>query len=146
LQLGNRVLETPLTDYDQLRTLIGKYNASVSKGLHVDPSIVDIRDALSHGVYLRLIERVILFGSLVAGIPTPRSDADLLVILRESDRANPRDRIPEILQAMSPAPCPLDLFVATKNEVASETAGLVAVALSTGIDLLDQSPLPGSGS
>ena len=47
---------------------------------------------------LPALRRVILFGSLVAGIPTPRSDADLLVVLSESDHREPRDRVPEVLR------------------------------------------------
>ena len=84
------------------------------------------------------IERVILFGSLVAGTPTPRSDADLLVVVRTND-APPRDRVPVLLAAFSPLPCPLDLFVLTADEFAraqAEAQPLVREALAHGIDLL----------
>ena len=53
---------------------------------------------------LPAVRRVILFGSLVEGIPTPRSDADLLVVLSESDQRLPRDRVPEVLSALMPLP------------------------------------------
>jgi predicted nucleotidyltransferase len=85
------------------------------------------------------IERVILFGSLVAGIPTPRSDADLLVIVAESDHLEPRDRVPEVVRALKPLPCPVDLFVLTTAELArytSEKNPLVREALERGRDLL----------
>jgi len=85
------------------------------------------------------IQRAILFGSLVSGTPTPRSDADLLVVLEASAHDNPRDRVPEILHALSPLPCPLDLFVLTGEEVdrlKREDSPLVRTALTTGQDLL----------
>lgn len=68
-------------------------------------------------VRLPALRRVILFGSLVAGIPTPRSDADLLVVLSESDHRESRDRVPEVLRALLPLPCPVDLFVLTSEEL-----------------------------
>ena len=85
------------------------------------------------------IRRVVLFGSLVAGIPTPRSDADLLVILDSSPHREPRDRVPGLLLVLSPLPCPVDLFVLTAAEVeraAEQGSPLLRVALATGADLL----------
>ena len=83
--------------------------------------------------------RVILFGSLVAGIPTPRSDADLLVVVATSAHREPRDRVPDVLRALRPLPCPVDVFVLTSQELerhASEDDPLVREALSHGRDLL----------
>lgn len=85
------------------------------------------------------IQRVILFGSLVGSRPTPRSDADLLVIVKSSPHAEPSDRIPEILRALMPLPCPMDLFVLTVDELGrfeAEGSALVRTALQTGLDLL----------
>jgi predicted nucleotidyltransferase len=81
---------------------------------------------------------MILFGSLAAGIPTPRSDADILVVVETSERRG-RDRLPEILAAMSPLPCPVDLRVITVEELA--TAGqrgdpLLREVMKNGFDLL----------
>ena len=87
---------------------------------------------------LPALRRVILFGSLAAGIPTPRSDADLLVVLAESDHPQPRDRVPEVLRALMPLPCPVDLFVLTSEELdryAREGHPLVREALEHGRDL-----------
>lgn len=87
------------------------------------------------------IRRMLLFGSLQAGDATPRSDADILVVLDRSDRTNPRDRIPDILRAMAPLPCPVDLFVLTSDEVdrtEREQNPVVRLALDSGIDLLAQ--------
>jgi predicted nucleotidyltransferase len=85
------------------------------------------------------IRRVILFGSLVQGVPTPRSDADLLVEVSESSHAEPRHRIPEALRAFQPLPCPLDLFVLTSAEIEKlrkEGSPLLRAALEGGQDLL----------
>jgi predicted nucleotidyltransferase len=83
------------------------------------------------------IRRVLLFGSLVSGVPTPRSDADLLVEVSESAHAEPRDRVPELLGAFQPLPCPLDLFVLTSEEMErlGPSSPLVRLALATGLDI-----------
>jgi predicted nucleotidyltransferase len=85
------------------------------------------------------LQRVILFGSLTHGIATPRSDADLLVIVAESEHRAPRDRVPEVLRALTPLPCPIDLVVLTAEELdrhAREGHPLVREALAHGRDLL----------
>ncbi len=86
-----------------------------------------------------LIRRVLLFGSLAHGIATPRSDADLLVVVERSEERQPRDRTPEVLRALLPLPCPVDLFVLTAEEVerhAREGHPLLREALTRGRDLL----------
>jgi predicted nucleotidyltransferase len=88
---------------------------------------------------LPAVRRVILFGSLVAGIPTPRSDADLLVVVGETEHREPRDRVPEVMRALMPLPCPVDLFVLTAAELArytSEGNPLLREILEHGRDLL----------
>ncbi len=85
------------------------------------------------------IRRIILFGSLVNGIPTPRSDADLLVEVSSSAHEDPRDRGVEVLRAMSPLVCPVDVFVYTTrelNELAASGSPLVTAALRDGKNLL----------
>ncbi len=85
------------------------------------------------------VRRVILFGSLVAGIPTPRSDADLLIIVSESRHPEPRDRVPELMGALMPLPCPVDLFVLTAQEFERyerEKHPLLREVLAHGRDLL----------
>jgi len=80
-----------------------------------------------------------LFGSLVSGIATPRSDADLLVVLTASEHAEPRDRVPEVLRALIPLPCPVDLFVLTAEEFVRHARGdhpLLREVLRHGRDLL----------
>ena len=63
------------------------------------------------------VEKVVLFGSLVTGRQTPRSDADICVILREEDQRRPMDRIPEFLGFFLKTPVPVDLLVYTRDEV-----------------------------
>ena len=82
---------------------------------------------------------MILFGSLAGGVPTPASDADLVVVLRE---AEPRrmDRIPELLRILARAPLPLDLHPVTVEEWAEAVRRDDAFARrveAEGIDLLD---------
>lgn len=104
--------------------------------------IAELRLAVSRAAaQLPALRRVILFGSLVAGIPTPRSDADLVVVLSESDQREPRDRVPEVRRALMPLPCPVDLFVLTSEELdrhAREGHPLVREALAHGRDLLPE--------
>ena len=104
--------------------------------------IEDLRQAARRAA-LRLpsIRQALLFGSLTTGIPTPRSDADLLVVVEGSEHATMRDRLPAVLAAMTPLPCPIDLFVLTVDEVArarQEGDPFVREALAGGLDLLDQ--------
>ena len=85
------------------------------------------------------IKRVILFGSLASGIPSPRSDADLLIVVESSPHRHSRDRLPEALHALAPLPCAVDLFVLTLEEVdhfQREGSPLLRIALTTGKDLL----------
>ena len=86
-----------------------------------------------------VLHRVILFGSLARGTPTPRSDADILVIVESTTHAQQRDRIPEVLPALSPLPCPVNLFVLTMEETArlrAEGSSFYEMIQATGIDLL----------
>jgi hypothetical protein len=76
---------------------------------------------------------------MAAGIPTPRSDADLLMVVDAADHPDVRDRLPAMLAALSPLPCPIDLIVLTAEEVAqAQQRGdpLVREALGKGFDLL----------
>ncbi len=97
------------------------------------------RAALNARNRIPTIQRIVLFGSLVTGNATPRSDADILVVVEQSNHEQPRDRVPEFLKAFSPLPCPIDLFVLTSAEVEryrTEGSPLLRVALGTGIDLI----------
>ena len=91
------------------------------------------------------LRRVILFGSLARGIPTPRSDADIPAIVESSPHTEPRDRIPGVLEALSSLPCPVDLFVLTSEEAArlkAEGSSFLEMIQATGIDLLPSEAEP----
>jgi predicted nucleotidyltransferase len=103
--------------------------------------IEDLREAARRAaVRLPVMRQAILFGSLISGIPTPRSDADLLIVLDASEHAQMRDRVPAVLAAMTPLPCPIDLFVLTVDEferARREGDAFVREALARGLDLLN---------
>jgi HEPN domain-containing protein len=59
--------------------------------------------------------------------------------ITDFEHAHPRDRVPDLLRALSPLPCPVDLFVAIRDEferARQERSPLVREALATGIDLI----------
>jgi predicted nucleotidyltransferase len=60
------------------------------------------------------VESVGLFGSYAIDTYGPRSDADLLIVLRDSDKAF-RDRIPDFLPDGVSVPC--DVFPYTAAEI-----------------------------
>lgn len=79
------------------------------------------------------VEEVILFGSLAAGRPVPGSDADLLIVLRRSDRPF-LDRI--ALYAPTDVPIPVDVFPYTREEMermSAEGNAFIRSALTSGI-------------
>lgn len=62
-------------------------------------------------------DRIILFGSLVWGQPNQDSDIDLLVIVPDSDQP-PYRRAREAYRALHGLGVPVDILVATRQEVA----------------------------
>jgi predicted nucleotidyltransferase len=62
------------------------------------------------------VEKVSLFGSYATDTYGPRSDADLLIVLRTSDKPF-RDRIPDFLPGRLSVPC--DVFPYTSGEIES---------------------------
>lgn len=49
LAVGDEVAVNALTSWDSLGDLIKRYNKLVDKNRRVDPSVVELRDALAHG-------------------------------------------------------------------------------------------------
>ncbi len=80
------------------------------------------------------IKKVVLFGSLVDDTYTSMSDADLLVILRDSNQRF-MDRIPELIFYFIDAPVVADVFPYTENEVKS--IPFAKKAISKGIILAE---------
>lgn len=78
------------------------------------------------------ILRVVLFGSLAKGTCTPRSDADLLVVLRHSEERCV-DRIPRYLRLFVDAAVPVEVFPYTEAEL--QGVPLAKHALREGIEL-----------
>ena len=61
------------------------------------------------------VREVWLFGSLARGNATPRSDADLMIVVDEDTR-RPMDRIPRFLSLLDDLGRPVDLTVVTAGE------------------------------
>ena len=81
------------------------------------------------------VREVWLFGSLARGDATPRSDADLVIVLDEDSR-RPMDRIPEFLLLLQGVGRPTDVLVLTAAEwKAREGTGLYREVLGRGIQL-----------
>jgi predicted nucleotidyltransferase len=80
------------------------------------------------------VEQVLWFGSWVTGLPTPRSDVDLCLILSSSDKPL-RDRIPDYLPVGFPVG--IDLFAYTRAEFERlrESAPTWYAAISSGQEL-----------
>lgn len=62
------------------------------------------------------IQAVYLFGSRASGNFSARSDADLLIVLK-NDPQRPRDRIPYFLEIFQRSPVPVDVFPYTREEI-----------------------------
>jgi predicted nucleotidyltransferase len=78
------------------------------------------------------IKKIVLFGSLANNTYTGTSDADLLIILKESSHRM-IDRIPNLMQHFVRAPVPVDIFPYTESEV--KAIPLAQRALREGITL-----------
>ena len=66
-------------------------------------------------------EEVRLIGSLARGRATARSDADLLVVVRDSNRPQ-HLRSAAIAVQLGPLPLPVDILVRTRQEIAAALA------------------------
>jgi predicted nucleotidyltransferase len=80
------------------------------------------------------VVRVVLFGSVASDRALPSSDADILVVVRDSDLPF-IDRAGRFRDYFSDIGVGVDLFVYTEQEVAAGTIPLAANALRTGIEL-----------
>ncbi len=82
------------------------------------------------------IENVILFGSIARGDYGYKSDADILLILKESDKKRYFDRISDYISEFD-SPIPVDIFPYTREELERmKKKGIIKKALEEGIKLL----------
>ena len=98
--------------------------------------LADVRRAVTALVAGRAgVREVRLFGSLARGNATPRSDADLLIVL-DQDARRPMDRIPEFLLLLEDLGRPTDVLVLTAAEwKAREGTALHREVVARGIQL-----------
>lgn len=98
--------------------------------------LADVRRAVTALVARRAgVREVWLFGSLARGNATPRSDADLLIVV-DQDARRPMDRIPEFLLMLEGLGWPTDVLVLTAAEwKAREGTALHGEVLVRGIQL-----------
>ena len=80
------------------------------------------------------VVRVVLFGSVASDRALPSSDADILVVVRDSETPF-IDRAGQFRDYFSDIGVGVDLFVYTEQELAAGTIPLAASALRTGIEL-----------
>lgn len=78
------------------------------------------------------IQAVYLFGSYASGVPTPRSDVDLLIV---TEKTNCEELQTELLSVPAPVDCHL-ISPAAFEELSKSGKGVVGAALRNGIRLL----------
>lgn len=76
------------------------------------------------------IRHVVLFGSYATGRPTPRSDADILIVIEDDHRSARASVVDTARDVFLQAPVPVDLHLATPAQL--ETGAGVAAALRKG--------------
>ena len=80
------------------------------------------------------VVQVVLFGSVASDRAVPSSDADILVVVRDSDTPF-LDRASLFRDYFADIGMGVDLFVYTQQEVASSRIPVAVTALRTGIEL-----------
>ena len=80
------------------------------------------------------VVQVVLFGSVASGRAVPSSDADILVVVRDSNTPF-LDRAVLFRDYFTEIGVGVDLFVYTQEEVSGGSIPVAATALRTGIEL-----------
>ena len=80
------------------------------------------------------VVQVVLFGSVASGRAVPSSDADILVVVRDSDTPF-LDRAPLYRDSFTDIGVGVDLFVYTREEISDGSVPVATAALRTGIEL-----------
>ena len=100
----------------------------------------ELREAASRvrSAYPEILS-VTLFGSFAVGVPTPRSDADILIEVEGSlTRAQRREAASSYADLFQDVSVPVEVFVCSAVELASSMeagGGVAAVAHRTGVRL-----------
>ncbi len=85
--------------------------------LNSEATLRRLRDAARSFVEERKeVDSVWLFGSLAKGDAVPGSDADIFVVLKQSDR-RPEDRLTDFVDAFSGAGVPIEVLAYTQDEI-----------------------------
>ena len=119
------------------RSVIQKRSYGSVKVFWLDRNLLKSRIRRAAGNLSRNDEevvRVVLFGSVATGRALPSSDADILIVVRDSDLPF-IDRASRFREYFAGIGVGVDLFVYTEQELAAGTIPLAANALRTGIDL-----------
>ncbi len=119
------------------RSVIRKQSYGTVKVFWLDRSLLKSRimqavTKLSHAH--EAVTQVVLFGSVACDRAVPSSDADILVVVRDSDTPF-LDRSSLFRGYFSNIGVGVDLFVYTQEEVASSRIPVATTALRTGIEL-----------
>ena len=80
------------------------------------------------------VVQVVLFGSVASGRAVPSSDADILVVVRDSETPL-LDRAALYRDYFTDIGVGVDLFVYTRKEISDGSIPVAAAALRTGIEL-----------
>ncbi len=108
IRQGDHLPETALTDFDSLGQLIDRYNArilAIDPDLAVDPSVVELRDALAHGRLLALEARrplrLFRFGPPREGTVEVRLVVDMTDDWIAAQRGHTYDQLHKVITALA---------------------------------------------
>jgi predicted nucleotidyltransferase len=104
---------------------------AVSRFLIRDRVMSELRETI-HRLKSEDIQAVYLFGSFASGVPTPRSDVDLLVV---TERTNWEDLQTKFLSVSVPVDCHL-ISPAAFKDLSASGKGVVGAAVRNGLRLL----------
>ncbi len=113
------------------------YNGATLWVLDIETAVENIRNAAQKlfSEHPEVI-KVVLFGSLADGTAVPSSDADILLILKNSPKSRWIDRIDDYIDYFIGIGIGVDLFPYTKDEV--EKILLAKTALNDGTVLTER--------
>ena len=122
-----------------MRSVIQKrsYNSVKVFWLNIDNIIYNIRKSVKSLTRKHPdIIKVVLLGSVAEGRAVPSSDADILIILKES-KTRQLDRSLEFIDSFNDAGITVDLFVYTIDEIYAGKIPIAKKAIEKGIALFE---------